>query len=105
MRSARPLALVLLALALLIAAAAALAIGSVHLPLAAVIAALAHPSIGGLDHAIVWDLRLPRVCIAVAVGAGLGVAGAMLQALFRNPLVDPYVSGVSAGAALAATLG
>ena len=64
-----------------------------------------HPSAGGLARAIFWDLRLPRVCIAACVGAGLGVAGTMLQALFRNPLVDPYISGVSAGAALAATLG
>jgi iron complex transport system permease protein len=58
-----------------------------------------------MTHAIVWDLRLPRVLIAVGVGAGLGVAGALLQAVFRNPLVDPYITGVSAGAALAAATG
>jgi len=79
--------------------------GSVAVPLQSLAFAAAHPSTSGLAHTIFWDLRLPRVCIAVCVGAGLGVAGTMLQALFRNPLVDPYVSGVSAGAALAATLG
>jgi iron complex transport system permease protein len=69
------------------------------------ISAAAHPSTAGFAHTVFWDLRLPRTCIAVCVGAGLGVGGAMLQALFRNPLVDPYISGVSAGGALAATLG
>jgi len=77
----------------------------VDVPFGTIVFAAAHPTASGLAHTIFWDLRLPRVCIALCVGAGLGVAGAMLQALFRNPLVDPYVSGVSAGAALAATLG
>ena len=104
-RDARLLALGALLALLFVACALALAIGSVPLPLAAMEDAAAHPSHAGLAHIIFWQLRLPRVCIAACVGAGLGVAGTMLQALFRNPLVDPYVSGVSAGAALAATLG
>lgn len=90
---------------MLVACGAAMSFGSVAVPLQALAFAAAHPSTAGLAHTIFWDLRLPRVCIAICVGAGLGVAGTMLQALFRNPLVDPYVSGVSAGAALAATLG
>lgn len=53
---------------------------------------------------IVWDLRLPRALTAFAVGGLLAVSGAVLQALLRNPLADPYVLGVSGGAALAATL-
>ena len=80
-----------------------LAVGSVPLAPDAVASALAHPSASDLAHTVVWDIRLPRLLIAACVGAGLGVAGAMLQALFRNPLVDPYVTGVSAGAALAAS--
>ena len=76
-----------------------------YVPFPDLLSAAVHPSAAGLAHSIFWDLRLPRVCIAACVGAGLGIAGAMLQALFRNPLVDPYVSGASAGAALAATLG
>jgi len=95
----------ILGAALLAACAAALSFGSVAMPFGALAFAATHPSASGLAHTIFWDLRLPRVCIAICVGAGLGVAGTMLQALFRNPLVDPYVSGVSAGAALAATLG
>ena len=104
-RDARVLALGVLLALLLGACVLALATGSVPLPFGVLAGAAAHPSQGGLAHVIFWDLRLPRVCIAACVGAGLGVAGVMLQALFRNPLVDPYVSGVSAGAALAATLG
>jgi iron complex transport system permease protein len=96
---------VLLGVALAVACAAALSVGSVAVPPASLAFAASHPSSTGLAHVIFWELRLPRVLIAACVGAGLGVAGTMLQALFRNPLVDPYVSGVSAGAALAATLG
>lgn len=54
---------------------------------------------------IVRDLRLPRLLLALLVGGGLAVAGAVLQALFHNPMADPYVLGVSAGAAFGATAG
>ncbi|HEY8376649.1 MAG TPA: iron chelate uptake ABC transporter family permease subunit, partial [Nannocystis sp.] len=53
---------------------------------------------------ILTSLRLPRALVAIAVGAGLAVAGAALQGLFRNPLADPGLVGVSAGAALGAAL-
>ena len=101
-RSAR---LLLLVLAVPCAGLLALSIGSVALPVTAIWQALAHPGAASVTHAIVWDLRLPRVLLAIAVGAGLGMAGTMLQALFRNPLVDPYITGVSAGAALTAAIG
>lgn len=52
---------------------------------------------------VVYNLRLPRLLLAVAVGACLAVAGALLQAVMRNPLADPGIIGVSAGAATAAT--
>ena len=54
---------------------------------------------------VVWDIRAPRIVAAVAVGAGLAVAGAAFQGLFRNPLVSPDILGASAGAALGALLG
>jgi iron complex transport system permease protein len=104
-RAARPAALAALGVVLAAACCGALAVGSVDVPLRVLISAAVHPSTAGFGHTVFWDLRLPRTCIAVCVGAGLGVGGAMLQALFRNPLVDPYISGVSAGGALAATLG
>lgn len=53
---------------------------------------------------IVWELRAPRVLMAVIVGAGLAVAGACMQTLVRNPLADPYLLGVSSGAGVGATL-
>jgi iron complex transport system permease protein len=55
-----------------------------------------------LHDAIVWDLRLPRVLTAAAVGAGLAIAGAVMQSLTRNPLADPYLLGLSSGASLGA---
>ncbi len=51
---------------------------------------------------VVLDIRLPRVVLAIAVGAGMGLAGLASQTLFRNPLASPYVLGVSNGAALGA---
>ncbi len=54
---------------------------------------------------ILLQLRLPRVIVALLMGAGLGAAGAVLQGVFRNPLADPYVLGTSSGAALAAAFG
>ncbi|GAB4173226.1 MAG: iron ABC transporter permease [Terrimicrobiaceae bacterium] len=53
---------------------------------------------------VVWNLRLPRVILAVLVGAALGMAGAVMQGVFRNPLADPGVIGVAAGGALGAVL-
>lgn len=55
-----------------------------------------------LRDAIIWDLRLPRVLAAAAVGAGLALCGAVMQALTRNPLADPYLLGLSSGASLGA---
>lgn len=57
----------------------------------------------GEDAIIIWDLRLPRALLAIAIGAGLAAAGAAYQAVFRNPLADPFVIGASGGAALGAT--
>ncbi len=54
---------------------------------------------------IVWDLRLPRALLAALLGAALGVAGAITQGLFRNPMAEPGVLGVSSGAAAMAVLG
>jgi iron complex transport system permease protein len=55
-----------------------------------------------LRDGIVWELRLPRVLTAAAVGAGLAIAGAVMQAITRNPLADPYLLGLSSGASLGA---
>jgi iron complex transport system permease protein len=67
---------------------------------------LDHAGIAGGDFtaqqaSVLWAIRLPRVLLGVCVGAGLGIAGAVMQSLFRNPLADPGLVGVSSGAALA----
>jgi len=58
--------------------------------------------VGRLRDAIIWELRLPRVLAAAVVGAGLALCGAVMQALTRNPLADPYLLGLSSGASLGA---
>jgi iron complex transport system permease protein len=63
-----------------------------------------HSHLSASDSAIVWQLRLPRVVLGLLVGAMLSCAGATYQGVFRNPLVDPYLLGVAAGAGLGATL-
>ncbi len=93
--------LVALAVLTIIAFFIALAVGSVHLPLRGVIEALG----GGADpltRTLVLQLRLPRAVTAFATGGLLALAGALMQVLLRNPLADPYILGVSGGAAAGA---
>ena len=61
-----------------------------------------HSSLDESDAAIIWDLRFPRVVLALVVGSMLASAGSAYQGTFRNPLADPYLLGVSAGAGLGA---
>ena len=67
-------------------------------------AVLAGPGAHSPDGVILWQIRMPRVVLAFLVGGALAVAGVILQDLFLNPLTDPYVTGVSSGAALGATI-
>lgn len=85
---------------------AAIVVGGAPLALADVLGALAHPHTGGDAVTIVWALRVPRIAVAATVGVGLALAGTVMQALLRNPLVDPYITGISsgAGAAIAITV-
>ena len=90
-----------LAVFTVVAALAAITVGAAGLPAAEVIAVLT----GGGDataRTIVLELRLPRVVLALVAGGGLAVAGAVFQALLRNPLAEPYVLGVAGGAAVGA---
>lgn len=81
-----------------------LAIGSRSIPLDTVLAALIAPN-GSPEHLVVTELRIPRTILGILVGAALGVAGALIQALTRNPLADPGILGVNAGAGFAVVLG
>ncbi|MGF3056479.1 iron chelate uptake ABC transporter family permease subunit [Microbacterium sp. YY-01] len=63
-----------------------------------------HPVLPATQDAIVWQLRLPRVLTAAVVGGGLALCGAVMQALTRNPLADPYLLGLSSGASTGAVV-
>ena len=61
------------------------------------------PSWSVAEETIIFQIRLPRIVLGVLVGAALGVAGTAMQGLFKNPMADPYIIGISSGAALGAT--
>ncbi|MBS7542859.1 FecCD family ABC transporter permease [Ancylobacter oerskovii] len=94
------------------AALASLAIGPVTIPVEHVLAILwramggsvVAPEIGLRESVVVLDIRLPRTLMGLMVGAATATAGAVMQGIFRNPLADPGLIGVSSGAALAAVL-
>lgn len=98
---------------LLIAAVAAIAIGSTHVDwqiTLQVVGAKLLPfwlslkNVSRADEVIVWMIRVPRVIVAAFVGAGLAVAGALMQGLFRNALAEPNIVGVGSGAVLGAVI-
>lgn len=81
--------------------ALSLFIGTRPMPLAETWAALSRFDPANGDHLLVWHLRLPRVLLGALVGAAMGLAAVLMQALGRNPLADPGILGINAGAALA----
>ncbi len=91
-------------IALLAAAAASMALGAVHVPLANIWDALTGQAEEGPLRQIIVELRLPRTISALIVGAALGVAGALLQGALANPLASPDVIGVTGGAGFGAML-
>src|SRR5690606_13137501 len=88
--------LVVLAAVLLLS----IAVGSKTIPFGTVIDALVNYDDSN-DHVIIRDLRLPRTLLGLIVGMALGVAGGLIQAMTRNPLADPGILGVNAGAGFA----
>lgn len=95
--------LLLLSLLLVVSAGLSLSLGSFPTPPLQVLRTLTAPQ--GSDIAfIIWELRLPRILLAILVGAALAIAGAILQSIVRNPLASPDVIGITSGAALAAVL-
>lgn len=100
---ARPLILLLATLLLAALCVASLAIGSKTIPFGEVFSVLFDPR-GGETEAVVRGLRLPRTLLGLFAGAALGLSGALIQGLTRNPLADPGILGVSAGAGFAVAL-
>jgi iron complex transport system permease protein len=91
-----------LIIGIVLALAAACLLGSTPISATRVIAAILGQAAPG-DTIVIWEIRLPRALAAFVVGAALGISGAALQGLLRNPLAEPGVLGVTASAALAAT--
>ncbi|MDD4320094.1 MAG: iron ABC transporter permease [Acidaminococcaceae bacterium] len=98
---------------LLIVMSISLAWGQIHIPLHSTLAVVADqlglPGSWQVDYtqeqkAVLWFIRMPRTLVGVLVGAALGVAGAVMQGVFSNPLADPGIVGVSSGAATGAVL-
>ena len=98
----------LLSITLVVLAVAALLSGSVHLSLGEFMHGIFSDNANAREHdalRIVGQIRFPRVIGAIAIGAALGVAGALMQGLFINPLADPAFIGISAGGVLLSLLG
>ena len=95
------IALSLLAIGLFLAD---LAWGSIHISLSEILSVFFGKGAEGINSEILLNFRLPKAITAVLAGASLSVAGLMMQTLFRNPLADPYILGVSSGASLGVAL-
>jgi len=98
---------------LLFSILAATSIGSVEIPMSEIFNSLFicieqtasnQCQVNPIHHQIIWEIRLPRILMALLTGAGLSVTGAILQSVTRNPLADPYLFGISSGAALGAVI-
>ncbi|MGV0326000.1 MULTISPECIES: FecCD family ABC transporter permease [Corynebacterium] len=96
---------ILLAVLMLIAVVLSIVLGQYYVPLQDLV-----PILLGSDHhaglaaSVVWDIRLPRILLGFLVGACLGVAGTLMQAVFANPLAEPSIIGVTSGAGVGAAL-
>ncbi|AFZ69269.1 FecCD family ABC transporter permease [Deinococcus peraridilitoris] len=101
--TARTLAFTISLIVLVLGLIASIALGAASIPFGHVAELLVHPN-DTSESLIIWTLRLPRALIALLAGGALGVAGALLQGVTRNPLADPGILGVEAGAALAILL-
>ena len=103
--STRTLGLLVCAVVVAVLCFLSLAIGARVTPLGAVWDAIVHYDPANTDHLVIRELRLPRTILGVLVGATLGLAGAVMQGVTRNPLADPGILGVNAGASLLVVIG
>ena len=104
LRSSFPVLCALLIVLIAVAAIAA-SVGAAGIPLSRLPAAFGlaqgDPATVARDQLVLWSVRLPRIALAVTVGALLAAGGTIMQGLFRNPLADPMLAGISPGAGLA----
>lgn len=93
--------MILFAVAAVLALLFSMVYGAASLSIEEVVHALLAPTLSTTNDMIIWNIRFPRNLVAAMVGANLAVAGAILQAVMKNPLADPQIVGVSSGAGLA----
>jgi iron complex transport system permease protein len=94
-----------LLLLLVVVSVIGLSVGSVSIPFSKVINSIINrASVDEAERTIILDIRLPRLLLAMIVGAGLSIAGVAFQALLRNPLAEPYILGISSGGTVGAIL-
>jgi len=98
------LIIVLLLIFLLVAVVISIAVGEVSFSLSDLLHVFQKSDDGDLKYAILTQIRLPRIILGIAVGGALSLSGAILQGIYRNPLVEPYTLGISGGAALGVSL-
>src|SRR5690242_12118833 len=103
MRDRKPLLMIALGGLVVLVSTIALSSGATGVPLARVLSIITEEaSVPSADALIILQVRLPRLLLGLLIGAALACSGALMQGPFRNPLADPGLVGVSAGAALAA---
>jgi iron complex transport system permease protein len=90
---------ILTVLLALVAAIIAIGLGSVFIPISDILSTIFSSSSKAVNATIIWDIRLPRVLLAMVIGANIAISGALLQAVMGNPLADPGLTGVTSGAA------
>lgn len=102
----RVLLFIVLVFALVSGTIASLVIGQYTIPIGELprILAVGPLGVSAMDESVIWQIRLPRLVLGLLVGAALGVGGALMQAVFANPLAEPSVIGVTAGAGVGASL-
>ncbi|MEG0260611.1 MAG: iron ABC transporter permease [Lysinibacillus sp.] len=83
----------------ILAAIVAMGLGSVHITIPDILKTIMNGREEGVYTTIIWDIRLPRVLLALIIGANIAISGALLQAVMGNPLADPGLTGVTSGAA------
>ncbi|MEK4427033.1 FecCD family ABC transporter permease [Solibacillus sp. FSL K6-1523] len=99
-KSTRSRAIVIITFVLaLLLTIVAIGLGSVHISIPDILKTLMNGREDGIFTTIVWDIRLPRVLLALIIGANIAISGALLQAVMGNPLADPGLTGVTSGAA------
>lgn len=104
MKNRHILLFAILSFLLLILFLADLAFGSIRIPIESIPEILFNRNGGNMESEILLNFRLPKALTAIIAGASLSAAGLMMQTLFRNPLADPYILGVSSGASLGVAL-